>query len=102
LLRSVEKQDLHHYPTGTIRQALGYASLNSAITKLLEIGAISSKLNKITSGLLQTNLDSPWEQEISYKITEFGKAILFYGIEQMGLLDPSVLDMIKPINYTGE
>jgi hypothetical protein len=75
---------IQKYETRTFAQAIGNAPKNNAITKLLELGAISTCYQKITPELLTKNPNGQVEQLLKYFPTPFGTAIFDYSANALG------------------
>ncbi|MCX7428120.1 MAG: hypothetical protein NTW96_21130, partial [Planctomycetia bacterium] len=77
-------------PRRSIAQALLNDAHNEAIIRLLQLGAFETEYPRVTSELLQTSAQDRVEDVMAYRITPFGKAILQFGLQRMGVFDPEV------------
>lgn len=84
-------------PTQTARQALGNAAYLAAISKLLELGALSTSYLKISPELVSslTDQDQLGESILRYHLTPFGKALLEHVVTRMGVLEPGVRESLE-------
>ncbi|MGV7227699.1 MAG: hypothetical protein ACQ9IQ_03470 [Nitrospirales bacterium] len=84
---------LKHPLTQTMRQVLGAISKANAISKLLEAGAISAELTKVTPRLFNSEGQKSAERLVTYKVTTLGTAIAkFAGNE---IFSPEVLPLLE-------
>lgn len=82
---------LSHPVQKSIGQILGSFSQSQAINRLLEIGALTSKFQKLTTEILEKNIDNDrGELLMQYDITPLGTAILKHTGEEMGLMEPAI------------
>lgn len=78
LLLAVVEGAINNFPTKTMGQVLGNSSKNSAIRKLLEIGALETEFFMIDTSDIRKLLDGPADQIFKYKPTRFGREILSF------------------------
>lgn len=90
LLTAAAKDGIHPPPMKTMGQALGNARHISAISRLLELGALRTNYLHITPELLSNPNDQPAEKMLKYKLTEFGNALLKHIASEMGMLSPEL------------
>lgn len=83
------KNHIQHLPTQTMGQALGNASNNTAITRLLEIGALETDYTKLTPEMMK-KMDGPATQFLNYKPTSFGRAVLEYAANEIVGISPEI------------
>lgn len=80
----------------TMGQALGNASRITAISRLLEFGALSTAYMQITSKLLSDHYrQMPAEKMLKYHITPFGEALIRHISERMNFLKPGMFDLLE-------
>lgn len=77
---------VHHPPDKTVGDVLGGTSRRHAIDRLLETGALRTEIVKLTPDLLAKIADKPFEELMTYQVTELGRAVLL-----LQLLGASVL-----------
>ena len=93
VLAEAQHGDVTHPVMRTMRQALGNASRASAITRLLDLGALKTEYAQVTPELLQSAGDEPAETAlIRYHTTPFGSAIFKEGIAR--ILPPAIISML--------
>lgn len=85
--------DFRHPATQTMKQTLGAISKTNAISKLLETGAIKTELIKVTPQLLNSEVQDPPEDFITYKITALGTALADYARKTM--FTPEVVPILE-------
>ena len=90
LLHAAAQDGIHPPPMTTMRQALGNSRHISAISRLLELGALKTNYLHITPELLTDTNDQPAEKMLKYKITQFGNALLEHIASEMGMLSPEL------------
>ena len=93
LLELKGTEGLQHPTTRSMGQALGAISRASAISKLLEIGAIKADLTKVTPQFLKTEAQDPPEKLVNYRITSLGTALTSYALETM--FTPEVIPILE-------
>ncbi len=81
---------LRHPRRRTMREAIGSASRLSAITKLLDLGAIRAEFTRVTVGMLEKEEEEPADGLVSYRITPFGLALFFHLVDELGLTSPEM------------
>lgn len=86
-----------HLPTRTMVQAMGNAAWNSAISRLLAVGAIRTEYNQITAEMLTAEKCESGEHLFSYQPTGFGTAVLHYASERMGFGEPSLQPLFEQL-----
>lgn len=94
LLEAHNNKGIQHFETRTMGQALGNAASNSSITRLLEMGALTTRYQKISIEHLNETLADSEEQLLRYFPTPFGSAILDYAVSAMGFasMDVHIVD----------
>ena len=85
LVTAINNNGIQHFQTSTMKEVLAYSAKNAAITRLLELGALSTKYLELTPNTLEGDLYGPLESLMTYKPTQFGKAIMEYAANEMGL-----------------
>lgn len=78
----------------SLAQAIGADPHNQAITRLLQIGALSTDYPVLSADFLQTRGREPIEEIIKYNITNFGRAIVESAFAEMGANNPELQDAI--------
>jgi len=98
LSKALVSDGIHHFLTRSMRQALGNAAKNAAISRLLELGALKTDYVRFTSELMeQFDLDGPaeqFEQLLKYKPTTFGRVILEYAANEMVGMSPEIQSLL--------
>ena len=97
LLDVVNKGSVVHPQAKTMGQALSSIQRASAISLLLELGAIRAKLIQITPELLQKKGDDPNIPWLTYEPTLLGKALMTHVGTEMGVLEPDMKVHIERI-----
>lgn len=95
LLTAAAKDGIHPQPMKTMGQALGNARHISAISRLLELGALRTNYLHITPELLASPNDQPAEKMLKYKLTPFGNILLEHIASEMGMLSPGLKETLK-------
>jgi hypothetical protein len=95
LMKAAAEDGIHPPPMKTMGQALGNARHISAISRLLELGALKTNYIHISPDLLNDKDDRPAEQMLKYTLTRFGNAVFAYVISEMGMLSPEVQESLK-------
>lgn len=95
LLAAAAKDGIHPPPMKTMGQALGNARHISAISRLLELGALKTNYLHITPELLTEHKDQPGEKILKYNLTQFGSVLLEHIAEEMGMLSPELQQNLK-------
>jgi hypothetical protein len=86
LLLGAQPSGIVHPPLlKTVSDALNSATQSHAIDRLLETGALSAEIKKLTQELLPKGADTPFNELMDYKVTELGIAVTQYGIRELGL-----------------
>lgn len=89
---------IHSPSMRTMKQVLGNQRHVSAISRLLEIGALKTNYLQITPGLLDELKDQPAEKLLNYQLTNFGLALINYIISEMGIyLSPEFQKKIEEL-----
>lgn len=78
----------------TMGDALGKSQWLNAISRLLQLGALTTEYSKIQE-LLYSQSDRKTEKLLKYKITPFGKALLDHIFSNMDLYSRDVQNAIK-------
>jgi hypothetical protein len=83
---------VHHQQVKNMADALGGATRRHAIYRLLETGALRTKIGilKPTQEMLAKEEDMLFEDLMAYHVTELGRAVAQYGIRELGLGSPEV------------
>jgi hypothetical protein len=87
LLTAAAKDGIHPPPMKTMGQALGNARHISAISRLLELGALRTNYLNITPELLASPYDQPAEKMLKYELTPFGYVLFKHICSEMGIPD---------------
>ena len=95
LLRTAASSGFNPPPMKTMRDALGNMRHLSAISRLLELGALKTDFIKITPEILKATEFQSAEKMVTYQITEFGTAIIEHVATEMGFSSPEVLKNIE-------
>lgn len=84
-----------HPETRTMGQVLGSVSREAAIGRLLELGAIRTSYINLKRADLATFLASASGPILTYECTEFGRAVFYEVLDQMGFTDPEVSRILE-------
>ena len=90
LLLAVNQGSIKHFPMKTMGDVLSFTSKNSAISRLLELGALETKMN-VVSEIIKRPLDESADQLFYYEPTKFGREIMKYFLKK---LENEKLDVI--------
>ena len=90
LHESKGQQGVRHPQMNTMRDALGNAARASAISRLLEMGALRTQYLRVTAKLLDDVGDSPDIDLLKYECTEFGEAVSRETAARLGLFSPEL------------
>lgn len=85
----------------TMKKALGNAARQSAISRLLDMGALITSYLTLTPKMLESP-DEPLSSIFRYRITPFGEAILKYAAEKMGMFSPEMRAVLEKRFGEGE
>ena len=80
-----------HPSQKTMGQVLGSFSQSQAINRLLEIGALRTKYQKVTPEMLEKNGSDNAGLLMRYESTELGAAIFNYASNSLGILQPEMV-----------
>jgi hypothetical protein len=83
LVQACAYNGIQHFPTRNMRQTLGNAAYNTAIARLLEIGALTTDYLTLTQELVRTDRDDLFEQAMKYNVTPFGEVTCEYVVTKM-------------------
>lgn len=87
---------LPHPNQKSIAGRLADAERLRAISRLLEMGALRMRYQKITPEVLETTPDSEeWDSMMRYECTEIGSALLDYASHEMGLFDSKMMEFME-------
>ena len=86
LLSAAAKGGIYPPQMKTMGQALANARHISAISRLLELGALRTNYLRITPELLADPNDQPGEKMLKYELTQFGNVLLEHIASEMGML----------------
>jgi hypothetical protein len=81
--------------TKTMGDVMATFSRIPAISKLLEMGALTTRYLKMTPGILSTHAGEESEFMLRYKITPFGSALLEHITSRMGMDSSEMLKAIE-------
>jgi hypothetical protein len=95
ILEANSSGTIHHPLVKTMGDALGGATRRHAIDRLLEKGALSAKIVKLTPEILSKDPDIQFEELMNYQVTELGHAVAQYGIKKLILESPEVRRLLK-------
>jgi hypothetical protein len=90
LIESGAQKGVPHPKMRSMRDVLGNAARASAISRLLEIGALRTSYVEITPELLKAIGDAPDYDLLKYECTEFGEAIMREAGHRMGIFSPEL------------
>lgn len=96
LWMAMAKGLVRHPSSKTMGEVLGSTSTVHAISLLLDIGAIRSELMSVTANDIE-NLTEFDADVLSYKPTQFGRSLVHYMAEEMGVLKPDVVEQLKKL-----
>ena len=85
LLQAAMNGEIHPPPMKTMGQALGNARRISAISRLLELGALKTNYLQITPEILAETKDQSAEKMVKYQLTQFGSALIEHIGSEMGM-----------------
>lgn len=95
LLQAAMNGEINPPPMKTMGQALGNARHISAISRLLELGALKTNYLQITPEILAETKDQPAEKMVKYQLTQFGSALIEHISSEMGMSSPEVQKNIE-------
>ncbi len=95
LFESGSQEGVFHPQMGTIGAAVGNAARATAISRLLEMGALRTKYLNITPELLTQSGDEPAADLLKYECTEFGRALGNEINERLGTMSPGVREILE-------
>lgn len=84
---------IQHFPFGNLRNALGNAPKNAAIGRLLGMGALETNFSRHSLNSIRDVKDDG--EILSYKLTEFGNALIEYMLGEA--LDVNVTELLKKL-----
>lgn len=96
LSTAMELTEIKNLPTRNLREAFDNARYNSAIIRLLEIGALEAEMIKLTPELLK-KANQPIEALVTYRLTEFGRAVFEYSWTQLSDIPPEVISEVEKL-----
>ena len=104
LLQTAMNGEIEPPPIKTMGQALGNARRISAISRLLELGALKTDYIQITPEMLvEMQQDQPGEKMVKYQLTQFGRALIEHIGSEMGISSPEIKKSIeKYLGLSGE
>jgi hypothetical protein len=80
----------------TMGQALGNAAKLTAISRLLELGALSTAYIKISPDVISNMKDDqPAENMLKYRLTAFGRTLVEHILNRMNILSADVQNALK-------
>lgn len=87
---------ISHPKQKTMPQVLGSFSQSRAISRLLEIGALKAQFQKVTPRTLAKSDDSEDAGLLMrYESTELGAAIFNYASNELGILEPEMIEYFE-------
>lgn len=92
---------VQHFSPKTLGQAPATSENNTAIRRLLEIGALSTDYLTITPDLVKSEVQSPSAEMLKHKPTAFGRAISRYIGKEMGMTNPDVVAAFEELIRKG-
>ncbi len=95
LLQTAMNGEIHTPPMKTMGQSLGNARRISAISRLLELGALKTNYIQITPEILAETKDRSAEKMVKYQLTQFGSALFKHIGSEMGMASPEVQKSIE-------
>jgi hypothetical protein len=81
--------------TQTMRQALANVAKQTAIARLLDMGALTTSYLTLTLETVTALTDKPASSMLKYRITPFGEAILRHAGDEMGITSPEVRSLLE-------
>ncbi len=90
LLETAGTQGIKHPVRKTMGQALGNQGRSDAIARLLDVGAIEMQIDRISSDTIRSKGLAAFDDAFGYHISAFGRALVAYGLSEIGLSDPGV------------
>lgn len=94
LLEATQKDRIPHPPGRTVMEALGGIERSRAINLLLELGALSGSLVRLTPELLKAPGDA---SVLDYVLTPLGRALVEYLASEMGAFEPEMKAHIEAL-----
>jgi len=73
-----------------------------AISRLLDMGALTTSYLTLTPEIIESHAEKPAHSILRYNITPFGKAIMEYVAEKMGMFSPDMISKLENIFGEGE
>lgn len=95
LTESRGRQGVSHPQMKTMGDVLGNAARASAISRLLEMGALRTQYVQVTRELLAQVGDSPDYNLLKYECTEFGEAVVREAATRLGVSAPDVQEVLE-------
>ena len=82
----------------TMRQALALASTTNAISRLLDLGILTTEYTRVTPQKLAEMKDDPSEKMVYYRLTSFGKAVLDSIGDKIGFGSPEIQELMRQLD----
>ena len=90
------KKGIAHPDQKSMGQIIGSFSTTNAISRLLDIGALSTQFEKMTPEKLIAEGDNTSANILmQYQVTELGKAIFLYCSRELGMFDPKLTKVLE-------
>ncbi|MFB3826400.1 MAG: hypothetical protein ACE15B_06505 [Bryobacteraceae bacterium] len=86
---------VRHPPRATVGQALSAIGRADAISRLLDLGALTLTFTRVTEEMLREHGQAGAEELVQYRVTPFGAALARYGAQQQGLGDPAIQALME-------
>ncbi len=86
-------QELLHPQIRNMGEALGALPRLQAISRLLEMGALTTSYTKVTPEEIQRGNEAPYERLVNYQVTPFGKAIAVHV--SLEVLTPEAIPVLE-------
>lgn len=83
--------------TQTMRQALANVAKQTAIARLLDMGALTTSYLALTPEFVAAQTDKPAHSMLKYRSTPFGEAILRHAGDKMRISSPEVRSLIEQL-----
>lgn len=79
----------------TMGQALENAARQSAIARLLDMGALATSYVSLTPEIIEAQSDKTADSVLKYRITPFGESILRHAADEMGMFSAEMQPLLE-------
>ena len=91
LVQSGAEPVIRHPQAKTIREVPAAAERRTAICRLLELGLLRAEFLRMTPELVDNFVEEDSARFVTYRRTEFGRAVVYGVLEMMGAANPEVV-----------